>query len=98
MREALKAELSKLKAPSGKKFIVSANLVKLETKTSGSNATTSCIVSLAIRDAKDGAIRGVVNGTGQVVAKDGDRSAKVTSVEAAVRGATKGLPVVLAKN
>lgn len=98
LRTALTTELAKVKAPSGKKFIVSASLVKLETKTSGSDATTSCVVSLAIRDAKDGAIRGVVNGTSQVVAKDGDRTAKSSSVEAAVRGATKNLPVVLAKN
>ena len=98
LRTALTTELAKVKAPSGKKFIVSANLVKLETtKGSGQDSTTSCVVSLAIRDG-NGIIRGVVNGTSSVTAKSSDGSAKSSSVEAAVRGATKNIDVVLAKN
>lgn len=97
IRSTLAEELAKVKAPAGKKFIVSATLVKLETKTAGGDATTSAVVSLAVRDAKDGAIRGVVNGSGAVVAHAGDATATKSVVEAAVRGATKSLPIVLAK-
>ena len=97
IKNTLAEELAKVKVPSGKKFIVSASLVKLETKTSGSDATTQAVVSLAIRDAKDGAIRGVINGTGLVKSKPGDATASTIVVETAVRGATKNLPTVLAQ-
>jgi hypothetical protein len=98
IKTTLAEELSRVKAPPGKKFVVSASLVKFETKNSGSNATTQAVISLAIRDAKDGAIRGVVSGSGLVTTKSGDRDAAKLVVETAVRGATKSLPVVLAKS
>lgn len=97
IKSTLTEELAKLKLPAGRRVIVSASLVKLETRQSGSDATTQAVVSLAIRDAKDGAIRGVVNGTGFVKAKAGDATAAKLVVETAVRGATKNLPVVLAQ-
>lgn len=97
IKSTLAEELAKVKVPAGRKFIVSASLVKLETRPSGSDATTQAVVSLAIRDAKDGVVRGVVNGTGLVTAKASDVSAKKLVVETAVRGATKNLPVVIAK-
>jgi len=97
IKSTLTEELAKLKLPAGRKVIVSASLVKLETKQSGSDATTSAIVSLAIRDAANGAVRGVVNGTGLVKSKAGDATASKLVLETAVRGATKNLPVVLAQ-
>lgn len=98
IKSTLLEELAKVKVPSGKKFIVSANLVKLEAKSNGGgDTTTQAIVSLAIRDAKDGAIRGVINGTGLVKSKSGDTGAAKLVVETAVRGATKNLTVVLAQ-
>lgn len=98
IKTTLSEELAKLKLPSGKKFIVSASLVKLETKQSGTDATTQAIVSLAVRDAKNGAIRGVINGSGLVKSRVGDPTVTKTVVETAVRGATKNLPVVIAQS
>ena len=97
IKSTLAEELAKVKVPAGKKYIVSANLVKLEAKSSGSDTTTQAIVSLAIRDAKDGAIRGVINCTGLVKSKLGDPTAAKVVVETAVRGATKNLTTVLAQ-
>jgi len=97
IKTTLSEELAKMKLPSGKKFIVSASLLKLETKQSGADATTQAIVSLAVRDAKDGAIRGVINGSGLVKSRAGDPTVTKTVVETAVRGATKNLPVVIAQ-
>ena len=97
IKATLSEELSKMKPPSGKRFIVSANLVKLETKQSGVDATTQAVVSLAVRDAKSGAIRGVIQGSGLVKSRAGDPSVNRTVVETAVRGATRNLPVVLAQ-
>lgn len=97
IKSTLAEELPKVKVPAGRKFIVSASLVKLETKQSGGDATTQAVVSLAIRDAKDGAIRGVINGTGYVKSKAGDPTVTRMVVETAVRGATKNLPVVIAQ-
>ncbi len=96
IKSTLTEELAKLKVPSGKRYIVSASLVKLETKNSGSDSTTSAIVSLAIRDAKDGAIRGVINGTGYMKSKSNDPTAAKVVVQTAVRGATKNITTVLA--
>ena len=98
IKVTLTEELSKMKLPSGKKFIVSANLVKLETKQSGADATTQAVVSLAVRDAKNGAIRGVINGSGLVKSRVGDPTVAKLVVETAVRGATKNLPVVFAQS
>lgn len=97
IKTTLTEELAKLKLPPGRKVIVSANLVKLETTKNGADATTQAVVSLAIRDAHNGAIRGVVNGSGLVKTRAGDTSASKLVVETAVRGATKNLPVVLAQ-
>lgn len=97
IKTTLAEELSKLKLVNGKKFIVSASLVKLETKQSGADATTQAVVSLAVRDAKNGAIRGVINGSGLVKSHAGDPTVTRLVVETAVRGATKNLPVVLAQ-
>jgi hypothetical protein len=97
IKSTLSEELPKLKLPAGRKFIVSASLVKLETRQSGVDATTQAIVSLAVRDAKNGAIRGVINGSGLVKSRAGDPTVTKTVVETAVRGATRSLPVVLAQ-
>ncbi len=91
-------ELAKVKVPSGKHYIVSASLVKLETRTTGGDARVEAVVSLAIRDAKDGAIRGVVSGSGTLSTKSGDPTATKLAVETAVRGATKNINVVISKS
>jgi hypothetical protein len=97
IKTTLLEELSKVKVPAGKKYIVSANLVKLETTKNGSDSTTQAVVSLAIRDAKDGAIRGVINGTGLVKSKTNDPTAAKITIETAVRGATKNITTALAQ-
>lgn len=93
MKEALVTDLASVKIPSGKKFVVSASLTKFETSTSGSNATTSCVVSLAIRDAS-GSLKAVLSGSGSTVAKRTDAAAQREVVNAAVHGATKGFPAI----
>jgi hypothetical protein len=99
IKTTLAEELAKVKVPAGRRFVVSVSLLKLETKPSGEGATTSCTISLAIRDAKSGAIRGVVNGSGAVTARGADpkQEQKRVAVESAVRGATRNLPILLAQ-
>jgi hypothetical protein len=91
MRDALVTELSGVKVPQGKKFVVSAALTKLETK----GTTTSCVISLALRDAS-GTLKGVLSGSGDVIGKRDAASTKA-AIDAAVRGATKGLPAVVSQ-
>jgi len=91
VRSALLTELSAVKVPQGKKFVVSANLTKLETK----GTTTSCVISLALRDAS-GNLKGVLQGTGDVIGKHDSASTKA-AIDAAVHGATKGLTAVVAQ-
>jgi hypothetical protein len=91
VRDALVTELSAVKVPQGKKFIVSAALTKLETK----GTTTSCVISLALRDAS-GTLKGVLLGSGDVVGKRDEASTRA-AIDAAVRGATKGLPAVVSQ-
>jgi hypothetical protein len=96
MKSALSAEVAKVQPPSGKSFVVSASLTKLETKTSGSSATTSCVISLALRDSA-GNLKGMLQGTSTVSGKHADAAAQKEVVEAAVRGAAKGLPTAIAQ-
>ncbi|MEO7092469.1 MAG: hypothetical protein ABI175_04405 [Polyangiales bacterium] len=96
MKTALSAEVAKVQPPSGKSFVVSASLTKLDTKTSGSSATTSCVISLALRDSA-GNLKGMLQGTSTVSGKHGDVTAQKESVEAAIRGAAKGLPTAIAQ-
>lgn len=91
MRDALVTELSAVKVPQGKKYVVSAALTKLETK----GTTTSCVVSLALRDAT-GTLKGLLEGSGDVVGKRDAASTKA-AIDAAVHGATKGLPAVVSQ-
>lgn len=95
MRSALATNLAEVKIPAGKKFIVSASLTKLETKTDGAKTTTSCVVSLALRDAKDGVLKGVVQGNAMIA---GAASPKENDalVAAAIHGAAKGVSEVVA--
>lgn len=97
LKKSLEGEIAKLVTPGGKKFVVSANLTKLETKTSGKDSTTSCVISIAVRDAS-GSLRGMTNGNSTIVTKLNDPSAEKSVLDAAVRGATKLLPEVLAKS
>jgi hypothetical protein len=96
MKSALSAEVAKVQPTSGKSFVVSASLTKLETKTSGNGATTSCVISLALRDSA-GNLKGMLQGTSTISGKHGDATAQKESVEAAVRGAAKGLPTAIAQ-
>ena len=96
MKSALKAEVAKVQPTSGKSFVVSASLTKLETKPSGTSETTSCVISLALRDSA-GNLKGMLQGTSSVSGKHGDATAQKESVEAAIRGAAKGLPTAIAQ-
>ena len=96
MRSALAAQMSTLKVPGGKKFVISANLTKLETRSTGNDATTSCVVSLALRDAA-GNLKGTLTGHGAVSAKRGDARATTEAIDAAVHGATRNLDAVIAR-
>ena len=91
VRDALVTELSAVKVPQGKKYVVSAALTKLETK----GGTTSCVISLALRDTT-GTLKGVLQGSGDVVGTKDAASTKA-AIDAAVRGATKGLPAVVSQ-
>ncbi len=100
LRMALVSELAKVTLPkdpkdkSGKTYVVSASLTKLETKTTGSNVTSSCAVSLVLVDGS-GTMRAIVQGTAAGSGKSNDPSLRKALLEAAVRGATKGLPGVV---
>ena len=97
MKSALSAEVAKVQPPpAGKSFVVSASLTKLDSKTSGNSVTTSCVISLALRDAS-GNLKGMLQGTSTVSGKHGDAAAQKESVEAAIRGAAKGLPIAIAQ-
>lgn len=93
MRTALATHLAEVKLPAGKKFIVSASLTKLETKTDGGSTSTSCVVSLALRDAKSGALKGIVQGNASI-AGTATTKENESLVSAAIHGATKGVAEV----
>ena len=95
MRTALTSNLAGVKIPAGKAFIVSASLTKLETKTSGAQTTTSCVISLALRDAKDGNLRGIVEGTSAVSGTGANVNAEL--VTAAIHGAARGVSQFVAQ-
>ena len=94
LKRTLSAEVAKVSVPTGKRFVLSASLTKLETKTSGSDSTTSCVISIAVRDSS-GALRGMSSGRGTIVTKKGDLGAEKAVLDAAVRGATRGLPELM---
>ena len=96
MRSTLATDLANVKAPSGKKFIVSASLTKLETTTNGSQTTTNCVVSLALIDAKDGTLRGVVQGT-SASSGTSDGALNAGLVAAAIHGAARGVSAAVAQ-
>ena len=97
LKKTLSAEVAKVAVPSGKRFVLSASLTKLETKTSGNDSTTSCVISIAVRDSS-GVLRGMTNGRGTIVTKRGDLAAEKAVLDAAVRGATRGLSELMGKN
>ncbi|GAC1581513.1 MAG: hypothetical protein NVS3B20_26750 [Polyangiales bacterium] len=96
LRTALATQLANVKIPAGKKFIVSASLTKLETKNNGSETTTSCVVSIALREAKSGNLRGMVQGTSAAVGAAGT-SMNADLISAAVHGAAGGVSQMLAQ-
>ncbi len=95
LRKVLATEVGKLEVPKGTTIVVSANVVKLETTQEKNSATTTCAVSLAVRDGKTGALRGLTSGTSVVTTKPGDKSARSQGIEGAVQGATRGLPKLM---
>ena len=95
MRAALATHLANVKIPAGKKLVVSASLTKLESKTEGSATTTTCVVSLALRDAKSGALQGVVQGNASIAGVATTKENE-SLVSAAIHGAAKGVPDVIA--
>jgi hypothetical protein len=101
LREKVESELSRVDlsgAPKGTRLVLSASLVRLETSTKGAASTSSCRVSLVLRDAKRGALRAILDGS--ALAEDvANAKARVESVaiEGAVRGALRALPDAVKK-
>lgn len=92
LKKVLTSEVGKIDVPKGTSLVVSASVVKLETTQDKNTSTTTCAVSLAVRDGKTGALRGLTSGTSVVTTKPGDKSARSQGIEGAVQGATRGLP------
>ena len=101
LREKVESELSHVDlsgAPKGSRFVLSASLVRLETSTKGSASTSSCRVSLMLREAERGALRAVLDGS--ALAEDAATAkarAESFAIEGAVRGALRALPEAVKK-
>lgn len=83
MKATLSSELSKVKPPAGRSYVVSANLVKLE-QVKGTSRKQA-VISLALRDGQ-GNLKGVIQGTAS-----GERASDREIVEAAAKGGTKAV-------
>jgi hypothetical protein len=96
LRKSLERQLARVdwsKAQDRGPFVLSTSLVRLDTRTSDDAAKVSCVVSMMLRDQKQGTVRALVENT----ARTQDSSQAVLSAEhdaldAAVRGAVRSLP------
>jgi hypothetical protein len=99
MRASIERELSGLdfsRAPRGKRWVLSASLVRLEAETVGGVTRASCVVSAVVREAKGGAIRAVLEGRAKAENDPDHRAqAELGALSAAVHGAIVAVPNVL---
>ena len=95
VQQVLVREVDKLAPPKGTLWIVSAQVTRLDTIEDKKSSTTTCVISLAVRDKKTGALRGLTSGTSVVTSKPNDKTARVLGIEGAVQGATRGLPKLM---
>lgn len=99
MRASVERELAGLdlsRAPRGKRWVLSASLVRLEAETDGRVARVSCVVSTVVREAKGGAIRAIIEGKARAENDPSHRTqAELGALDAAVHGAIVAVPSVL---
>jgi hypothetical protein len=99
LRSAVERELGRINWGSGKSrksFVLSTSLVQLDTERDTKSSKASCMVSVSLRDEKQGALRAMIQGRAR--AEDSPNSvaqAEDAALEGAVRGAMKGLPETL---
>lgn len=80
-------------------FILTTSLVRLDTSTVGDTTRVSCTVSMTVRERKRGTIRAVLEGRGHVEsAPAATTMAETEAMNAAVRGAVKGLPEAIRRS
>jgi hypothetical protein len=99
LRSALEREIQALDlhpTPHGRRFVVSASLVRLAIDARGDALRASCVVSLVLRDARGGALVAILEGRARA---EGDAAALATAetfaIGAAAHGAAQALPQAL---
>jgi hypothetical protein len=99
MRASVERELAGLdlsRVPRGKRWVLSASLVRLEAETAGGVARVSCVVSTVVREARGGAIRAIIEGKAKAENDPTHRAqAELGALDAAVHGAIVAVPSVL---
>jgi hypothetical protein len=93
VRRALERELEIVVLKThGKRYVISASLVRLEENPSPSGARIEGTVSVVLREAKGGAIRAIVEGRGRTEVEAASAALELGVVEAAARAAVAALP------
>jgi hypothetical protein len=94
LRRALERELAALEMGAkgqGKRFVLSASLVKLEGRKTAPGV--ACTVSAVLREQRSGAIRAII--TGKAEAEFDGEEAELGALDAAVRGAVSSVPAAM---
>ena len=96
LRRTLQKELRKIdrgKASSRERYILSAKLVKMYSQDSSTKATSTAVVSATLRRAGGGDLFALLRGRGRAEDAPGEvKSAQSLALQAAVRGALRGVP------
>jgi len=95
LRRALERALATLDVGAsgrGGRWVLSASVVKLEARRSGTPGV-ACAVSVVLREKKSGAIRAVLAGRAETDAEGSD--AELDVLDAAVRGAVAAVPAAV---
>lgn len=80
-------------------FILTTSLVRLDTSSSSDATRVSCTVSMTLRERKHGKLRAMLEGRGHVESSPGAAAtAEAEAMNAAVRGAVKGLPEAIRRS
>lgn len=99
LRDAVTREVDGLDmsgAPRGARFVLSASLVKLETSQRGETVASRARVTLALKEAKRGALLAVIDGAATAEGARGDERAERDALLGAVKGAMTGVPKAVA--
>ncbi|MBM4361825.1 MAG: hypothetical protein FJ104_04030 [Deltaproteobacteria bacterium] len=98
LRALVTRELADLELPSqrGPSYILSASLVRLDSRASAAGAEASCEVAATLRRAGSGAILAIIRGRGRAEDEPAAvEGARARALEAAVHGAVKRVPEAL---